>query len=127
MIEKGKYKECIRMLTELSTQIKDITLLCEIRLTMADANQRLQLLNQSKLHYDYVLKNATDVVQRARANNGLGSYYCILSDFDSAVLYYNNAFKLIYMKRNCISPKPYSYIKSGSATCIQGRQKLMAH
>ncbi len=93
LIEKGKYKECIRMLTELSTQIKDITLLCEIRLTMADANQRLQLLNQSKLHYDYVLKTATDAVQKARANNGLGSYYCILSDFDSAILFYNIAFK----------------------------------
>lgn len=93
LIETGKYQECIGMLTELSAKVKDITQLCEIRLTLADANQRLQLLNQSKLHYEYVLKNAADVVQRARANNGLGSYYCVLSEFDSAVLYYNTAFK----------------------------------
>ena len=94
LIEAGKYYECIQMMTELSAEVKDITQLCEIRLTLADAYQRLQLLHQSKRHYEYVLKNATDVVQRARANNGLGSYYCILSDFDSAVLYYDNAFKL---------------------------------
>ncbi len=93
LIEKGNYKKAIQLLSELSSQIKDISQLCEIRLTLADANQRLQLLDQSKLHYDYVLKNATDIAQQARANNGLGSYYCILSDFDSAVIYYNSAFK----------------------------------
>ncbi len=92
LIEKGKYDDCILLLTKTVELTKNNTILCEIQLTLADANQRKQLLENSFAHYQYVIKNAKDTIQMARAYNGLGSYYCVVSNLDSAKICYDIAY-----------------------------------
>ncbi len=90
LIEKGWYEKSIQHLTKLSTSTNHKTLLCEIQLILADAYQRLQQTDKSIVCYQYVLKNATNDIQKAKAYNGIGSYYILISQLDSAQIAYNN-------------------------------------
>lgn len=88
LIEEGKLNASIVILKKLSKKTTDKTSRCEIQLTLADAYQRIQTLEKSKYYYIQVIENTHDKIQLARAYNGLGSYYCMQSNLDTAKKYY---------------------------------------
>ncbi len=95
LIEKGSYEDCIQHLTKLITTTNDKKLLCDIYLILADAYQRLQQTNKSIICFQYVIKNATIDIQKAKAYNGIGSYYILLSQLDSAQIAYKNGISFL--------------------------------
>lgn len=97
LIDIGKNKEAIQLLLKTSkTYNKDFTNKKE--LILADACYRTGKLELSKKLYENIIRNTVDSTQTAQAYNGIGSYYFMTSEFDSAGYYYEKA--LLIYRRN---------------------------
>ncbi|HQV78350.1 MAG TPA: CHAT domain-containing protein [Chitinophagales bacterium] len=95
LIEKANYKSCILVLNELLTITLDKNLQSEIYLSLADVYQRQQQSDSSIACYRFILKNTSDTIQLAKAYNGIGSYYCLVSKLDSAKIMYETAISFL--------------------------------
>lgn len=96
LITKGKYDECISMLKQqLNKNEITLHLKCATQLVLADAYQRIQIIEKSKASFDYVLHNAIDTISIAKAYNGIGSCYYLQTEYDSALLNYNKSLRLL--------------------------------
>ena len=95
LIEMGKYNECVLLMTKLRNEVADNTIRCEIHLTLADALMRLQNAEESRRNFEVVITHSNDSIQTGRAYNGIGSYFCIQTEMDSAKRYYNIAYTLL--------------------------------
>jgi CHAT domain-containing protein len=97
LIDIGKNKEAIQLLLKTSkTNSKDFTNMKE--LILADAFYRSGKLEISKKLYESIIHNTDDSIQAAQSFNGIGSYYFMTSEFDSAGYYYEKA--LLIYRRN---------------------------
>lgn len=103
LIDIGNSKEALKLLLRFDSYNKSANFIIEKKLIIADAYYRISELDISKEIYDYVIKNAIDSSQIAQAYNGIGSYYFMNSEFDSARKYFNLSIKMytnIYMDIN---------------------------
>lgn len=98
LIDIGKEKDAIQLLQQLNNRNNISDFILKQRLILADAYYRIGNPDGSKKTYEYILTQTKDTIQIAQAYNGIGSYFFIVSQFDSARIYYNKAL-ILYSKK----------------------------
>lgn len=94
LIDIGKNKEAIKLLKKIEKKSHALDYILREKLIAADAYYRDGELEKSKKLYDFIIRNSHDSLQIGQAYNGIGSYYYLFSNWDSALYFYNHSVKI---------------------------------
>lgn len=97
-IEKGQYSDVIQLLSNTIVPVRERDLSVERKLLLGDAYFRLDSFDISKWLFEEVYATAQDSLLWAKACNHLGSWYYLESEFDTAYIYYQKAYRLYERK-----------------------------
>lgn len=98
LIDIDNEKEAIRLLQQIENKTDDINFKINQKLILADALYRIGKLEECNAIFKQIINKTKDTLQLAQAYNGIGSYYFMLSKFDSAKIYYNKSLMLYSIK-----------------------------
>ncbi len=107
LLDKGDYKSGILDLQSLLKTIQGNYFINEINILLGSAYNHTDELGKSLNYNNAVLKNNPTLFQEAQAYNGIGSYYLLQYESDTAEVYYHKALQTysnksleLYSKKN---------------------------